>query len=500
MVEEIRLSGRYRLDERLAAGGMGSVYAGQDELLSRKVAVKLLKEELAGDPRFVERFRREARSVAGLSHPNIAAVFDYGEEDGRQFIVMELVEGRDLARVIHADGALGPERSVRIGGQVLAALEHAHAAGIVHRDVKPANVIIGPGDRVKVTDFGIARATGQATLTATGSVLGSAHYIAPEQADGRPTSPATDIYSAGIVLYEMLVGKPPFTGESALQIAMRHVTDTVPPPSAANADVPPGLDAIVARATAKNPDDRFASAAQMGTALEAALDPTQRMDAPAATSVLSGAGAGATAPLTEASTPPPPPAPGAARAPGGGGRRAMGVLLVLLAVAGLAAASLYLLNRTGGGGSNAGATQQDQPGGNGNGGGGAPGGGGGSTPTDTTVTLDSFIGESYADAASQLQAAGLVPARRDATSDQDPETVIDQDPPAGTEVQEGDTITLTVSSGPAVSPTPQPTTTPRATPSADSTPSPRANPSEPKGQAKAKGQTKGEAKGKKEKD
>src|SRR5918995_2149417 len=166
MVEQ-NLQKRYRLDEQLAAGGMGTVFAGTDLRLNRRVAVKVLKEQFAGDPRFVERFRREARSVAALSHPNIASIYDYGEEDGRQFIVMELIEGADLARMLRSDAPLSPERATRVATEMCAALSHAHAAGVVHRDIKPANVIIGTDGRVKVTDFGIARAVGDSTLTAT---------------------------------------------------------------------------------------------------------------------------------------------------------------------------------------------------------------------------------------------------------------------------------------------------------------------------------------------
>lgn len=281
MVDAQKLSGRYRIEEKLATGGMGAVYTAFDERLDRTVAVKLLKEELAEDPRFVERFRREARAAAALSHPNVAGVFDHGEDEGRHFIVMELAAGRDLARVMREEGAFTPDRTVRIGTQIADALAHAHSAGLVHRDVKPHNVILDDTDRVKVTDFGIARAAGESTLTATGSVLGSAHYISPEQASGTHIGPASDIYSLGIVIYEMLTGALPFTGESALGVAMRHVNDDVPTPSALNPDVPPPLDAIVARATAKDPQDRFHDAVEMSAALTQALVPQTTEELPA---------------------------------------------------------------------------------------------------------------------------------------------------------------------------------------------------------------------------
>lgn len=267
------LKDRYRLEEEIATGGMGTVYRATDEKLGRTVAMKLLAENLAGDASFVERFRREARASAGLRHPHIANVFDAGDEDGCHFIVMELAEGRDLARVLREEGPLAPERAARIVDQICMALGHAHAAGIIHRDVKPANVIVGPGDTVKVTDFGIARAADDSKLTATGSILGTAHYISPEQAEGKPMSPRSDIYSLGIVMYETLTGALPFTGDSLMAVAMRHINDEVPAPSALNTSVPPELDAIVARATSKDPDARFRDTAEMHEALSTALVP-----------------------------------------------------------------------------------------------------------------------------------------------------------------------------------------------------------------------------------
>ncbi|HEV3473701.1 MAG TPA: protein kinase, partial [Actinomycetota bacterium] len=209
MVEASPLIGRYRLEERIAGGGMGTVYVATDELLGRQVAAKLLNEELADNPSFVERFRREARSVAALVHPNIATVFDYGEDAGRHFIVMELVRGRDLDRVLADEGALAPERARHIATKVCDALGHAHGAGVIHRDVKPANVIVTQDEGVKVTDFGIARVADDAAMTASGTVLGTAQYISPEQASDHPVGPASDVYSMGIMLFEMLTGRRP---------------------------------------------------------------------------------------------------------------------------------------------------------------------------------------------------------------------------------------------------------------------------------------------------
>ena len=271
---ETRLLDRYHLEERIAAGGMGTVWAAQDERLGRRVAVKMLKDDLAGDPRFVERFRREARAVAALGHPNIANVFDYGEDHGKHFIVMELVEGRDLARLLREEGPMNAGRAAGIAAQACEALGHAHLAGVIHRDVKPGNVMVGDDDRVKVTDFGIARAQGDTSLTATGSVLGTSHYLSPEQAAGGSIGPPSDVYSMGCVLYEMLTGAVPFTGESPVGIAMRHVSEEVPPPSSLAADVPPAVDDVVAKATAKDPKDRFADGRDMAAALAHAGDPS----------------------------------------------------------------------------------------------------------------------------------------------------------------------------------------------------------------------------------
>ena len=265
------LLGRYRLGETLAVGGMGTVFTATDEKLGRKVAIKILADNLARDESFVERFRREARAAAGLTHPNVASVYDYGEENGCHFIVMELVEGRDLSQILRSEGPMAAERTVAIVAQICAALAHAHSAGIIHRDVKPANIIISEGDRVKVTDFGIARAAGDSKLTLTGSVLGTAQYISPEQANGAALTHRSDIYSLGIVVYECLTGALPFTGSSPMAVAMRHVNDDVPPPSEIDRSIPDGLDGVVDRATRKDPKERFGDATEMAAALGASI-------------------------------------------------------------------------------------------------------------------------------------------------------------------------------------------------------------------------------------
>ncbi|HZA60814.1 MAG TPA: protein kinase [Actinomycetota bacterium] len=270
------LGDRYRLGPRVGSGGMATVYRATDTVLDRPVAVKVLATPYAGDENAVERFRREARAAAGLNHPNVVAVYDHGSTDGSHYIVMEHVEGATLADVLRDDGALPPERAAAIAIAVTAALAAAHEQGLVHRDVKPANVLLTEDGRAKVTDFGIARAADGASLTATGNVMGTATYIAPEQATGKTVDARTDIYSLGCVLYEMLAGRPPFAADSPLAVASMHVREAPVPPSDLRDEVPPPLEAVALRAMAKDPADRFDSAAEMGAALEAAVGQTTR--------------------------------------------------------------------------------------------------------------------------------------------------------------------------------------------------------------------------------
>jgi serine/threonine-protein kinase len=265
-----RLSDRYEIESQIAAGGMGIVYRARDLRLGRAVALKILKDHLSHDDRFVERFRREARAVASLSHPNIASLFDYGEDEGRHYIVMECVDGDNLAAVLEKEGQIAPSRAAAIARDVCSALAVAHASGIVHRDVKPANVLLTRDGVVKVTDFGIARAAGDSTLTATGSILGTAHYLAPEQAAGEPASPATDVYATGVVLFEMLTGSVPFSGESPIAVATQHLNDELPSPRSIDPAIPTELEAVVRTATAKRSADRYSDATEMGNALGAA--------------------------------------------------------------------------------------------------------------------------------------------------------------------------------------------------------------------------------------
>jgi eukaryotic-like serine/threonine-protein kinase len=261
------LADRYQLGELIATGGMGSVYRAVDIHLGRPVAVKVLKRVLADDATFLERFRREARAAAAISHPGVARVYDYGERSSEPFIVMELVEGDTLAEQIAHHGPLPWEQAFAIAEQVASALSAAHAHGVVHRDVKPANILVDRSGRVKVTDFGIARAARATTLTRPGMVLGSANYVAPEQAQGATVGPAADLYSLGCVLFESVVGSTPYQGRSAVAIATQHVSAPVPDPRRHVADLPEHAARLIMRSLGKEPGDRFPSAAAMAAAL-----------------------------------------------------------------------------------------------------------------------------------------------------------------------------------------------------------------------------------------
>ena len=301
----VTFGGRYELDSRIAIGGMGEVWEATDHVIGRTVAIKILKDEYMGDPGFLERFRAEARHAALVNHEGIASVFDYGEENGSAFLVMELVPGEALSTILERDGALSTDKTLDIVAQTSLALQAAHAAGLVHRDIKPGNLLITPDGRVKITDFGIARIADQVPLTATGQVMGTVQYLSPEQASGHPASPATDTYSLGIVAYECLAGKRPFTGESQVAIAMAQINEQPPP-------LPPTIAApvqnLVMAMIAKKPEDRPASTAAVARAATA----LRRGDVAAAAAAVPAIATGvalsddATRLLTAGATPPRP--------------------------------------------------------------------------------------------------------------------------------------------------------------------------------------------------
>jgi eukaryotic-like serine/threonine-protein kinase len=342
MVGEI-LAGRWELEELVGTGGMSSVYRARDLALERNVALKLIHERFSDADEHVERFRREARMVASLQHQNIVTIIDRGDHDGRQFIVFEFVDGENLKQLVDREGPLPVERALELAIQVARGLAYAHQNGVVHRDVKPQNILLNGHGQAKVTDFGIARSMDvqHQGVTQTGTVLGTSNYIAPEQAQGRPVDEHTDVYSLGVVLYELLAGEVPFSGDNFVAVAMRHINE--PPPSVRHRrpDVSPRLEAAIDRALAKEPAHRFATMADFCDELNECLREAYAGEAGSATVVL----------------PPRPQAPRRQRA-----RRGfpLGALLVVLGLGALVAVGAIALLRNddgggGGGGGNAGA-------------------------------------------------------------------------------------------------------------------------------------------------
>ena len=353
------IAGRYELEELVGSGGMSDVFRARDNQLDRRVAIKVLHQRYAGDPEYLERFRTEARAVARLSHPNIVTVIDRGDDAGRQYIVFEHVDGENLKELVVRSGRLPVRRAVELALAVADGLAFAHQEGLVHRDVKPQNVLLSREGEVKVTDFGIARSLDvEHGVTQTGTVLGTGEYLAPEQASGKPVSPATDVYSLGVVLWELLAGEVPFTGDSFVAVALRHVNEPVPHLRDVRPDVSPRLAAAVERALAKDPASRFPSMAALAKELRACL--------------AEGEGAVPLAQDDAAMTliTPPAPAqapPARARRPRRSRRRPFGWVLLALLVAGAAFAAVLLL----GGGSHHGG-----------------GGGGGGGPSGSAVRLN----------------------------------------------------------------------------------------------------------------
>ncbi|WP_019911445.1 Stk1 family PASTA domain-containing Ser/Thr kinase [Paenibacillus sp. HW567] len=275
------LGGRYQVIERIGGGGMALVYRAHDILLNRNVAIKVLRNQFVHDEEFIRRFRREAQSAASLSHPNVVSIYDVGQEDEIHYIVMEYVEGKNLNEIIKERAPLQVDESIRIASQICDALDHAHQNQIIHRDIKPHNILIGRNGRVKVTDFGIARAVTSTTITQTGSVVGSVHYFSPEHAKGVTTGEKSDLYSLGIVLYQMLTGVLPFLGESPISVALKHLQEEFEEPRLLNPLIPQSVENVILRSMRKNPDERYQSAKEMLHDLETCLLPERRSEAKA---------------------------------------------------------------------------------------------------------------------------------------------------------------------------------------------------------------------------
>jgi eukaryotic-like serine/threonine-protein kinase len=428
--------GRYRIVRKLGSGGMANVYLAEDEDLGRRVAIKILNDRYANDELFIERFRREAKSAAALSHPNIVSIYDRGEAEGTYYIAMEVIEGRSLKELIMTRGPLPIAQSLGYMHEILEALRFAHRHGIIHRDIKPHNILIG--ERLKVTDFGIARA-GASQMTEAGSIMGTAQYLSPEQARGAPVTASSDLYSGGIVLYEMLTGKVPFNGDSAIEIAMKHLNEAPKPPSRIRPEIPDELDQVVLRALAKNPEDRYQSAEEFSEDLhrvEAGL-PLAPETSEAATALLTGvitplaSDGGSTQVLSETAatrhmpppqTPrrPPPYTPGYYEEPPPNRRRWLPWLVVALLLAAAAVAGWYVFSQI-----------QDQ------------------LAANEPVAVPLVVGLKVDNAVKLIENAGLDPkVERSANPDVEKGRVMSQNPDAGTRIQKGDRVTLLVSTGP----------------------------------------------------
>jgi len=427
--------GRYRILRKLGTGGMANVYLAEDEDLGRRVAIKILNDRYASDEAFTERFRREAKSAAALSHPNIVSIYDRGDADGRPYIAMEVIEGKSLKELIVGSGPLPISQAVAYAKQILSATRFAHRHGIIHRDIKPHNILLGHEDRLKVTDFGIAR-SGASQMTEVGSIMGTAQYLSPEQARGAPVTAASDLYSVGIVLYEMLTGKTPFNGETPIEIAMKHVNDPPRPPSEHRPDIPPELDQVVLRALSKDIHERYGSAEEFSADLdrvEAGL-PVSPETTAAATAVLTGADATAATQVLrdEAGTRvmprgtaaparrPPTYPPDYGYEPPRKRRRWVPWLLVLLFAAAAIAAGWYVYSRV-----------QDE------------------LSESRPISVPNVVGLPEAQARATLEGLGFeVETEEGPSNEEDEGRVFEQSPREGTELARGETVTITISTGP----------------------------------------------------
>ncbi len=432
MSETRRLGDRYEPGEPLGRGGMAEVLEGRDLRLGRRVAVKILRPDLAKDPAFQSRFRREAQSAASLNHPNIVAVYDTGEDilgDENAsvivpYIIMEYVDGQTLRQLLASGRRLLPERALEITAGALAALDYSHRHGIVHRDIKPANVMLTRTGDVKVMDFGIARALADAsaTMTAASAVMGTAQYLSPEQARGEVVDARSDLYSTGCLLYELLTGRPPFTGDSPVSVAYQHVSEKPIPPSQVDPAVPANLDALVMKSLAKSPDDRYQTAADFRNDVERAI---AGMPVTAAVPVVAAAGGALPPDATQRFAPAPMPV-GRIDPPDDGKRSPwvwVGIAAVILLVAGVA----LLLGKVLFGGT-----------------------------TAEQVSVPSLMGKTIAVAQQSLAAQGLqLGSQTPQASDQGKGIVLSQDPASGAQLAKGQAVNVVVSAGRAQVPVPQ---------------------------------------------
>jgi beta-lactam-binding protein with PASTA domain len=417
VAENTLVDGRYRILRRIGSGGMADVFCAEDTHLGRRVALKMLHRRFAQDQEFVERFRREAKSAAGLSHPNVVGVFDRGEHEGTYYIAMEFLSGRTLKEIVGGEAPLDQVHVIDLGIQILHAAGFAHRHGVIHRDFKPHNVILDDEGKAKVTDFGIARA-GASEMTETGSIMGTAQYLSPEQAQGHAVTAASDLYSIGVMLYELLAGRLPFEGESAVSVALKHLSESPPPVSRFRPDVHPALEAVVMAALAKGPAQRWQSAADFAQGLEAARAQIES----------GGDGGQSTAEFAPIPVPwpaeegvaatdgPPPPPIAPVVAPREERRRRWPLFAIGLLTLALAGFLIYLAVS--------------------------------GLLAPETREVPRATGKQLVQARAVLERAGFEVDESRVRSQQPFDQVVDQDPNAGEEAEEGSTVTLEVSDGP----------------------------------------------------